>query len=93
MTQENKIEKALQMIKNFDWDWRMCDLGYFEERKKAERRMRSFVALVCTIPNKAVREALRNLWTLEYRKIQYNRGGNKTEYIEKKKEYMAVLAL
>ena len=92
MTQENKIQEALDMIRYFDWYWRMCDLGYMEERRRAYSGMRRFVEHVCTIPNKAVREALRNLWTLKYRETQDSLSGEKNDYTEKRNEYMAVLA-
>lgn len=65
---ENKIERAKRMIENHDFLWFLCDLGYHEQKDRAEREMKAFVALVKTIPDNYVQEELRGEWVAAYRK-------------------------
>ena len=86
MTQENKIQAALNMIDGYDWYWRMADAWLYDSAKAG---MRNFVELVSTIENSNIRTALRNLWTL---KFEETRGFKNTDITAKRNEYMAVLA-
>ena len=92
MTQENKIQEALSMIKYNNFSWRMCEWGYVKEYDKAKARMRRFVAHVSTIENAAIRTALRNLWTLRCKEAQEFIDGKRPDYTEQKNEYMAIIA-
>ena len=63
MTQDSKIQKALDMIDNYDWFWSMSDAWRYDSARVGMRR---FVTLVNTIEDEGVRKALRGLWTLRY---------------------------
>lgn len=64
MTNTEKIEKALQILKCHDWYWMMCDsnsaYGY------SYGSMRAFVELVATINDNTIVKALRDLWKATY---------------------------
>lgn len=92
MTQNNKIQEALQMIESHDWYWRMADSGYDWRYNSAKARMRQFVALVSSIENEIVRTALRNLWTLRFEEARDAVNGRNTDNTAKRNEYMAALA-
>lgn len=89
MTQENKIQTALQMIDGYDWFWRMSDAWLYDEAKAG---MRNFVSFVNTIENANIRIALRNLWTLKYEEVMGIISGNRIDMSAKRNEYMAALA-
>ena len=63
-TTTNKIERALSILKAQDWYWMMSDTS--RAYNNACGSMRAFVQLVSTINDKAIVEALRNLWTATY---------------------------
>ena len=92
MTQNSKIQDALQMIDRFDWYWRMADGGYTWRYDNAKAEMKKFVALVHSIDNEIVRKALRNLWTLKYEEARDAMNGKETDNTEIRNEYMAALA-
>ena len=92
MTQNNKIQEALQMIESHDWYWRMADSGYDWRYNAAKAGMRQFVALVSSIENEIVRTALRNLWTLAFEEARDAVNGHDTDNTAKRNEYMAALA-
>lgn len=89
MTQENKIQTALQMIDGYDWFWRMSDAWLYDEAREG---MRNFVSFVSTIENANIRIALRNLWTLKYEEVMGIISGNRIDMSAKRNEYMAALA-
>ena len=82
MTQDSKIQKALDMIDNYDWFWSMSD----------KAGMRRFVALVNTIEDEDVRKALRGLWSLRYEETSSIISGRHADVSAQRNEYMAVLA-
>lgn len=92
MTQNSTIQEALKRIDSFDWYWRMADSGFDWRYESAKAGMRKFVALVNTIDNAVVREALRNLWTLRFEEARDAVNGKKTDNTEIRKEYLAALA-
>ena len=92
MTQNNTIQEALKMIDSHDWYWRMAESGYDWRFNNAKAGMRRFVALVRTIDNEIVRNALRNLWILAFEEARDAANGRDTNNSEKKNEYMAALA-
>ena len=63
MTQDNKIQTALEMIESYDWFWRMSDAWLYDSAKAGMRR---FVTFVNTIGDENMRNALRGLWVLRY---------------------------
>ena len=89
MTQDSKIQKALDMIDNYDWFWSMSDAWRYDS---ARAGMRSFVTLVNTIEDENVRMALRGLWTLRYEETSSIISGRNINVSEQRNEYMAVLA-
>ena len=89
MTQENKIQTALQMIDGYDWYWRMADDWRYDSAKAG---MRNFVERVSTIENSNIRQALRNLWTLKFEETRGFISGVSADTTAKRNEYMAVLA-
>lgn len=89
MTQENKIQRALQMIDSYDWYWRMADAWLYDSAKAG---MRKFVSLVNSIEDGNIRTALRNLWTLKYEETRGFISGVSADITAKRNEYMAVLA-
>ena len=89
MAQDSKIQKALNMIDNYDWFWRMSDEWLYSSAKAGMRR---FVALVNTIGDENVRTALRGLWTLRYEEASSIISGRHADVSAQRNEYMAVLA-
>lgn len=89
MTQDSKIQKALEMIDNYDWFWSMSDAWRYDSAKAG---MRSFVSLVNTIDDEDVRKALRGLWTLRYEETSSIINGRNIDTSAQRNEYMAVLA-
>lgn len=65
MTTNNKIQEALQMIESHDWYWRMAE-EFTRHYNYAKASMKTFVTVVNTIEDKAVREQLRALWVLYF---------------------------
>ena len=86
MTQDSKIQKALDMIDNYDWFWSMWRYD------SAKAGMRRFVALVNTIEDEDVRKALRGLWSLRYEETSSIISGRHADVSAQRNEYMAVLA-
>ena len=86
-TTENKIEKALSILKGHDWYWMMSDsnsaYGY------ARGSMRAFVELIATIADSIVVKALRDLWTANY-EFAHNRC-NKEAFKAKEAELMSII--
>ena len=89
----DKINEAIEMVKHHDWYWMMEDYGYIENSNRAEAHMRRFVRLVATIDNANVREALRNLWTLDYDHAHDNIAGRETENYECRRNELLNIAL
>lgn len=89
MAQDNKIQKALDMIDNYDWFWSMSDAWRYDSAKAGMRR---FVAIVNTIEDEDVRKALRGLWTLRYEETSSIISGRNINMSEQRNEYMSVLA-
>ena len=89
MTQDNKIQTALDMIESYDWFWRMSDAWLYDSAKAGMRR---FVTLVSTIEDGNVRMALRGLWTLRYEETSSIINGCSIDTSAQRNEYMAVLA-
>ena len=89
MAQDSKIQKALDMIDNYDWFWSMSDAWRYDS---ARAGMRRFVTLVNTIEDEDVRRALRGLWTLRYEETSSIISGRNINVSEQRNEYMAVLA-
>ena len=89
MTQDSKIQKALDMIDNYDWFWSMSDAWRYDSARVGMRR---FVTLVNTIEDEGVRKALRGLWTLRYEEASSIINGRNIDTSAQRNEYMAVLA-
>ena len=89
MTQDSKIQKALDMIDNYDWFWSMSDAWRYDSARVGMRR---FVTLVNTIEDEGARKALRGLWTLRYEETSSIISGRNINVSEQRNEYMAVLA-
>ena len=89
MTQDSKIQKALDMIDNYDWFWSMSDAWRYDSARVGMRR---FVTLVNTIEDEDVRRALRGLWTLRYEEASSIINGRNIDTSAQRNEYMAVLA-
>ncbi len=88
MEQNNKIQEALEIINHHDWFWMMVEYGYEASYNSAKASMRSFVALVKTIDNETIREALKALWML-----RFNAARNNEDNKAKEEELMNTLAL
>lgn len=89
----NNVQEALQMINSHDWYWMMADYGYIENSRSAEAHMRRFVAMVATINNAVVREALRNLWKLHYEHAHNSINGKETENYEGRRNELMEIVL
>ena len=93
-TTENKIEKALSILNNHDWYWRMSD-NINPAYGNAYSSMRMFVELVATISDISIVKALRNLWTAKYKYIHATMWESnetaKAEFKTKESELMAVI--
>lgn len=87
-----KIDEALRIMSGYDWHWCMADYGYTQFYEGAKATMRRFVKVVSEIENSAIREALRNLWTLKYENARAQRNGNEMEdFKEREAELMNVI--
>lgn len=89
MTQDNKIQTALEMIESYDWFWRMSDAWLYDSAKAGMRR---FVTFVNTIGDENMRNALRGLWVLRYEEASSIISGRHADVSAQRNEYMAVLA-
>lgn len=68
MTTKENIEKAIQMVKNFDFEWRYDDYAYSKGLDEwAKNYMRRFVKFVHEECNE-VEEQLRNLWIARWKR-------------------------
>jgi len=93
-TTSNKIEKALQILKNHDWYWMMANYTN-PSYSKAYGSMRAFVELVATIENSSVVKALRDLWKANYEYIHATMWSSndaaKAEFKAKEAEFMNII--
>ena len=93
MATENKIEKALEIMKSHDQYWCMSDsnsaYGY------AYGSMRMFVELVSTINDSTIVKALRDLWKANHEYVHATMWSTSSEAKEtfktKESELMAVI--
>ena len=92
MTQNNNINEALLMIAHHDWFWMMSE-EYTRSYNAAKASMKAFVALVNTISNKSIREALRALWMLKYDNARNAINGKEEDTNAKETELMNTIAL
>lgn len=92
MTQTNNIQEAIQMINRHDWYWMMSE-EYTRSYNAAKASMKAFVALVNTISNETIREALKALWMLRYNNARNAINGNTEDNSAKEAELMNTLAL
>ena len=70
MTTNNNINEALKIYNYRDWTWQMADDNFSSRYRNAKAEMREFVALVNTINDAEVRDALRRMWTLKFEGLQ-----------------------
>ena len=93
-TTQQKIEKALSIMKSHDWYWAMADYTN-PAYGNAYGSMRAFVEVVASIADKVIVEALRNLWQATYDYIHATMFGSndkaKTEFKAKEAELMAII--
>lgn len=94
MTTNNKIEKALQILKHQDFYWMMCEYSS-SAYSSAYSSMRAFVEVVASINNTAIVNALRELWIATYKFVHAtlwssNEAAEK-EFKAKEAELMAVI--
>ena len=91
-TTSNKIEKALEIMNNQDFYWKMADYAT-KAYNNAYCTMRAFVELVATIEDSAIVKALRELWVVSYNCAQAAMMGRtvSAEYKAKESELMAVI--
>ncbi len=92
MTQSNYIQEAIQMINHHDWYWMMSE-EYTRSYNAAKASMKAFVALVNTISNETIREALRALWMLQYNNARNSINGKVEDTTAKEAEILNVIAL
>ena len=92
MTQSNYIQEAIQMINRHDWYWMMSE-EYTRSYDAAKASMKAFVALVNTISNETIREALRALWMLQYNNARNSINGKVEGTTAKEAEILNVIAL
>ena len=93
MTTNNNIAEALNIMNAHDWYWRMADSNFNSYYNSAKASMKEFVATVATIEDAVVREALRNLWKLNYEHASNDVNGKETEnYESRKAELMKAIA-
>jgi hypothetical protein len=94
MTTNNKIEKALLILKHQDFYWMMCEYSR-SAYSSAYSSMRAFVELVATIEDSTIVKALRDLWTATYEYVHATMWGSneaaKAEFNAKEAEFMAVI--
>ena len=91
-TMSNNIQEALQMIDHHDWYWMMSE-EYTRSYNAAKASMKAFVALVNTISDATVREALKALWMLRYNDARNAIHGITEDNSTKETELMKTLAL
>ena len=91
MTQNSNIQEALQMIDHHDWYWMMSE-EYTRSYNAAKASMKAFVALLNTITNESVREALKALWMLRYNNARNTINGREAD-TSKEAELMNTIAL
>ena len=91
MTQNANIQEALQMIEHHDWYWMMSE-EYSRSYNAAKASMKAFVALLNTITDTTIREALKALWMLRYNKARNAINGNDTDTSTKEAELRNTLA-
>lgn len=91
-TTSQKIEKALLILKNQDFYWKMADYAT-KAYNNAYGTMRAFVELVNTIEDSAIVKALRELWVVTYNCAQAAMMGRtvSAEYKAKESELMAII--
>ena len=93
MTTSNNIEEALNLLNGHDWYWRMADCNFTAHYNAAKATMREFVETVSKIDDAVVREALRNLWKLNYEHASNEVNGVETvNYESRKEEFMKAIA-
>ena len=94
MTNEQKIEVALDILRTQDWYW------FMEESTRphydnARGTMRAFVKVVATISDQAIVEALRSLWTATYTYLHETMWGAdekvKAEFAATKAQLLAII--
>lgn len=86
------IQEALRMIDHHDWYWMMSE-EYTRSYNAAKASMKAFVALVSTISDVTVREALKALWMLRYNNARNAINGKTEDNTAKEAELMNTLAL
>lgn len=91
MTRSNNIQEAIQMINHHDWYWMMSE-EYTRSYNAAKASMKAFVALVNTISNETIREALRALWMLHYNNARNSINGKVEDMSAKEAELMHTIA-
>ena len=93
-TTQQKIEKALEILKHHDWYWFMADYTN-PAYGNACGSMRAFVELVASINDSAIIKALRDLWTATYDYIHATMWSAdekaKAEFESKKAKLMAII--
>lgn len=93
-TTQQKIEKALSIMKSHDWYWCMADYTY-PAYGNAYDSMRAFVEIVASINDKVIINALRDLWTVTYNYIHATMWSAdekaKVEFEKAKAELMATI--
>ena len=80
------------MIDHHDWYWMMSE-EYTRSYNAAKASMKAFVALVSTISDVTVREALKALWMLRYNNARNAINGKTEDNTAKEAELMNTLAL
>lgn len=91
MVQNSTIQEALQMIDHHDWYWMMSE-EYTRSYNAAKASMKAFVALLNTITDTTIREALKALWMLRYNNARNAINGNDTDTSTKEAELRNTLA-
>ena len=93
-TTQQKIEKALSIMKSHDWYWCMADYTY-PAYGNAYDSMRAFVETAASINDITTVKALRDLWTATYEYVHATMWGSneaaKAEFNAKEAELMAVI--
>ena len=94
-TTSQKIEKALSILNNQDFYWKMADYAT-KAYNEAYGTMKAFVKLVNTIEDKTIVNALRDLWIATYNYAQAamlgrNESAAEKEFKTKEAELMAVI--
>ncbi len=94
-TTSQKIEKALLILKNQDFYWKMADYAT-KAYNEAYCTMRAFVELLATINDTAIVKALKELWVVTYNYAQVtmmgrNESAAKAEFKSKEAELMAII--